>query len=128
MGRPVVMFEIMGTDGGALRTFYAELFGWQIDAENPMGYGFVEPGPGKGIGGGIGVLPEGYPGHVTFYVEVPDVEEALAQAESLGATRVMGPENIMERVDVGHFADLEDHLIGLIAFKATPPNGEPAAA
>ena len=28
--------------------------------------------------------PEGYDGHVTLYVEVPDVEAALAQAESLG--------------------------------------------
>ncbi len=118
MGQPVVMFEIMGTDGGALRSFYTELFGWDIDADNPMNYGFVEPTSTKGIGGGIGVLPEGYPGHVTFYVEVPDVEEALTRAESLGGARVMGPESIMDRVDVGHFTDLEDHLIGLISFKA----------
>ena len=28
---------------------------------------------------------EGYDGHVTFYVEVPDVEAALEKAESKGA-------------------------------------------
>lgn len=126
MGRPVVMFEIMGTDAGALRSFYTELFDWQIDADNPMDYGFVEPG-GKGVGGGIGVVPEGYPGHVTFYVEVPDVEEALVRAESLGGTRIMGPENIMDRVEVGHFTDPEEHVIGLIAFGPPQPHGEPAA-
>jgi len=29
---------------------------------------------------------------VTFYVEVPDVEAALVKAESLGGTRVFGPD------------------------------------
>jgi predicted enzyme related to lactoylglutathione lyase len=36
-------------------------------------------------------MPEGMPGHVTFYVEVPDVEAALVRAEQLGGTRLMGP-------------------------------------
>ena len=48
---------------------------------------------GVGIGGGVGQGPEGYSGHVTFYVGVPDVEEALAKAESLGGKRIMGPKN-----------------------------------
>ncbi len=126
MSQPVVMFEIMGTDGGALRAFYAEMFGWDIDDDNPMSYGFVEPASKKGIGGGIGVLPEGYPGHVTVYVEVPDVEDALTRAEGLGATRIMGPETIMERVDVGHFADIEGHVIGLITFRSAAEDAEAA--
>ncbi len=124
MAQPVVMFEIMGTDVAALRSFYQELFGWEIDADNPMDYGLVEPAQGKGIPGGIGALPEGYPGHVTFYVEVPDVEKALNRAEEVGGTRVMGPENIMDRVDVGHFTDPEGHLIGLITFASPAQNGE----
>ena len=32
---------------------------------------------GAGIGGGVGQGPEGYSGHVTFYVEVPDVDGEL---------------------------------------------------
>ena len=44
------------------------------------------------IGGGIGVGPEGYEGHVTFYIEVPDVGASLDQVEKLGGTRVMGPD------------------------------------
>ena len=50
----------------------------------------------SGIGGGVGQGPEGYTGHVTFYVGVPDVEAALAKAESLGGTRMMGPEQVTE--------------------------------
>jgi hypothetical protein len=29
-----------------------------------------------GIGGGVGTGPEGYGGHVTFYVEVPEIKSA----------------------------------------------------
>ena len=69
---------------------------------------------GIGIGGGIGTGPDGYDGHVTFYVGVDDVEAALAKAESLGGTRIMGPETVMESIELGQFQDPEGHLIGVV--------------
>jgi hypothetical protein len=57
--------------------------------------------------------PDGYEGHVTFYVEVSDVEATLAQAESLGGSRVFGPDQVMEGLVLGQFTDPEGHLIGL---------------
>ena len=119
MGRPVVHFEIIGQDAQKLQAYYSELFGWEIDADNPMAYGMVQregnlSEGGVGIGGGVGTGPEGYAGHVTFYVAVPDVEAALAKAEGLGGTRVMGPETIMETVELGLFKDPEGHVIGVV--------------
>ena len=119
MGQPVVHFEVMGRDGAKLQSYYSELFGWEINADNPMNYGIVSrdgntSADGAGIGGGIGTGPDDYEGHVTFYVEVPDVEEALAKAEELGGTRVMGPEKVMDQVELGQFTDPEGHLIGVV--------------
>lgn len=120
MGQAVVHFEVVGKDGDALRRYYGELFGWNIDANNPMQYGMVDGKDNKtasgdtGIGGGVGQGPEGYEGHATFYVAVPDVEAALQKAESLGGRRVMGPENIMDMVELGQFTDPEGNLIGLV--------------
>jgi predicted enzyme related to lactoylglutathione lyase len=119
MGQPIVHFEVVGKDGGKLRSYYSDLFGWEIDADNPMDYGMVQRegntnSDGVGIGGGVGTGPDGYDGHVTFYVEVPDVEEALAKAESLGGQRIMGPETIMDQVVLGQFTDPEGHLIGVV--------------
>lgn len=119
MGQPVVHFEITGHDPRMLHDYYSELFGWEINAENPMNYGIVARegnvnSEGVGIGGGVGGGPEGYPGHVTFYVEVPDVEAALAKAESLGGSRLMGPEQPMEGLEIGLFNDPEGHLVGVV--------------
>jgi predicted enzyme related to lactoylglutathione lyase len=119
MGQPVVHFEITGRDSEKLHSYYSELFGWGIDANNPMKYGVVQRdgntnADGAGIGGGIGSGPEGYDGHVTFYVEVPDVEEALAKAESLGGSRMMGPEKPMEGIEIGLFGDPEGHIVGVV--------------
>ncbi len=123
MGRPVVHFEVVGRDGGRLQSYYAELFDWNVNADNEMKYGLVDrqenlSSEGMGIGGGIGQGPDGYEGHVTFYVEVPSVEESLAKAESLGGTRVMGPEKIMGRLVLGQFKDPEGNVIGLIEGQA----------
>jgi uncharacterized protein len=42
------------------------------------------------------------------------VEASLAQAESLGGTRVMGPEQIMESIEIGMFQDPQGNTIGVI--------------
>jgi uncharacterized protein len=119
MGQPVVHFEVIGKDGEKLMSYYSELFGWEFDANNPMNYGAVQregnvSPDGVGIGGGVGTAPEGYPGHVTFYIEVPDVEAALAKADSLGGSRVMGPDKVMEGIEIGLFNDPEGHLVGVV--------------
>jgi uncharacterized protein len=119
MGQPVVHFEIVGKDADKLQSYYSDLFGWEFDADNPMRYGVVQRegntnADGVGIGGGVGPGLEGYDGHVTFYVEVPDVEAALAKAESLGGTRMMGPDKPMEGLEIGLFSDPEGHVVGLV--------------
>ena len=119
MGQPVVHFEVIGKDGGKLRSYYSELFEWDIDDSNPMDYGIVARegntnSDGVGIGGGVAGY-EGQEGHVTFYVEVPDVEAALQKAEQLGGTRVMGPDEVPGAgMTLGHLKDPEGHLIGVI--------------
>jgi uncharacterized protein len=121
MGQPVVHFEVIGKDGDKLRDYYSQLFGWDFgDTVGPTNYAVVPRdgntnADGVGIGGGVGTGPEGYDGHVTFYVEVPDVGAALEKAESLGGTRMMGPEEMGDvGITIGLFTDPEGHVIGLV--------------
>ncbi len=113
MGQPVVHFEVIGKDPGKLREYYGELFGWSFaDPMGPTDYTTLKDQ--DGIGGGIGGVPEGYDGHVTFYVQVQDVGEALEKAESLGGQRMMGPDEVPGvGIVIGLFQDPQGHVIGL---------------
>jgi uncharacterized protein len=123
VARPVVHFEVIGSDPDGLRRYYGELFGWRFDTPSPVAtevsdadsYGFIDlvtAEDGSGIRGGIGG-GEAYDSHAIFYVGVPDVEAALARAESLGGTRLMGPARSPNGLVVGHFKDPEGTLIGV---------------
>jgi predicted enzyme related to lactoylglutathione lyase len=121
MGQPVIHFEVVGQDVDKLKGYYSDLFGWDLESVEggPTQYAMLQRegnvnADGAGIAGGIGEAPEGYPGHVTFYVEVPDVEAALAKAEELGGTRMMGPDEPTKGLVIGLFNDPEGHVIGLV--------------
>ena len=61
---------------------------------------------------------DGSAGHLTFYVEVPDLEAALSKIEGLGGSTVMGPTDVPQGPSIALFADPEGHLVGLV--KAAP--------
>ncbi|MFL6081204.1 MAG: VOC family protein [Ornithinibacter sp.] len=123
MARPVVHFEVIGSDPQELRAFFGALFDWEFDTPSPVAeevsdagqYGFVDlvtTSDGTGIRGGVGGGPGRTP-KALFYVAVDDVEAALAQAEQLGGTRVMGPATSPSGLVVGHFTDPEGNLVGV---------------
>jgi predicted enzyme related to lactoylglutathione lyase len=112
MGSPVVFFEVLGKNGGALRKFYGDLFGWSFtEMGGDFDYGMVAA-DGTGIDGGIGTAPAGAPGHVTFYVATDDVPGSLSRAESLGGTTTMPPMTLPGG-EIALFSDPEGHTIGL---------------
>ena len=110
MANKVVHFEVTGSDGKKLQDYYSALFGWDVDASNPMQYGLVSDAQ-AGIGGGICKSP-GKP-QVTFYVEVPDLAEALAKAERLGGRTGMKPMQVPNGPEIAQFADPDGNVIGL---------------
>jgi predicted enzyme related to lactoylglutathione lyase len=90
MGKPVTWFEIIAKDAAKSQAFYAELFGWKIDASNPMKYGVIDTGTSDGIKGGIGqAMPQMPVKGLTFYVQVDDVDSYLKKAEKLGGKTAM---------------------------------------
>jgi uncharacterized protein len=112
MADKVVWFEVTGKDGSKLQSFYGELFGWNVDASNPMNYGMVEAEE-SGIGGGIGQADNG-DGHVTFYMGVDDPQEYLDKAEKLGGKTVVPVTEIPNMVTFALIGDPEGHVIGVV--------------
>jgi predicted enzyme related to lactoylglutathione lyase len=114
MGCPVVHWEIAGKSGKTLQEFYGKLFGWQIDANNPMNYGMTKTGGEGGINGGIAQLGEGRPPYVTFYVQVPDLQASLDKAAGMGGKTIMPPMAVPGGPSLAMFTDPEGNLIGLV--------------
>jgi predicted enzyme related to lactoylglutathione lyase len=122
MGNSVVHFELIGPDPPRLRAFYSRMFGWDAPAGAPVAerisgqteYSFITPSDdAPPAAGGIGGGP-GYANHAIFYVGVPDVNEALAKAEELGAEVVLSPQrNEGGGVTVAHFRDPAGNLVGV---------------
>ncbi len=89
--RPVVHVEITARNPELQRSFYSELFHWNIG-----------DGPIMSFSAGIGAPIAGPAGHIrqadrpgfTIYVQVRDLAETLAKAVELGGTVVL------ERLDV----------------------------
>jgi predicted enzyme related to lactoylglutathione lyase len=110
-GPSVVHWEVQARDPAAQMRFFGELFGWNVDANNPQNYGMVNPaGPGS-IGGGIGAAQDAP--RATFYVQVPSIVDTLDKAAT------MGGQTLMPRTDIGmivmaQFRDPEGNVIGLV--------------
>ena len=58
MAAKIIHVEVAGKDGPALQRFYSDVFGWELNTDNPGGYGLVRQGD---VTGGIGGRTAGRP-------------------------------------------------------------------
>ena len=114
MNHPVVWFEVLGKDGANMQRYYGELFGWKIDAENPMRYGMVDTGSKTGIPGGVAGTFPGLRSWATFYVKASNLDATLSRAEKLGGKIVAPPKQVLGGPMIALFEDPEGNVIGLV--------------
>jgi predicted enzyme related to lactoylglutathione lyase len=118
MGQPVAFFEVISPDQERAQKFYAEMFGWQVNADPAMGgYALVDTGAGEGaIGGGIGTSDDPADSGVKIYMRVDDLEGYLDRAERLGGRRLGEPIDLpgdFGRIAI--FTDPDGNKVGLWA-------------
>ncbi len=119
MPQPVVHFEIAAREAKPLQDFYSALFGWDINADNPMSYGLASAKDGEtGIDGAIynhnSDDENDHPG-IRIYMQVDDADAYAARAEELGG-KSMGPAQEVPGfgIKVGGLIDPEGNIIGVI--------------
>lgn len=111
MATQIVHVEVVGKDIDKLQGFYTELFGWELDTNNPQGYGMHRQGE---LTAGIGATPDGSAGHVTFYVKTDDPQVAIDTAIANAGTLVMPYAEVAPEVSFGLVADPEGHVVGIM--------------
>jgi predicted enzyme related to lactoylglutathione lyase len=96
MGNPVMQFQIISKSPEDTAQFYSSLFGWKVDADNPMGYRRIDTGSPSGIQGGIWPAPPQAPNFVQLFMAVEDVRASVDKAVSLGARILIPPTTLPE--------------------------------
>jgi predicted enzyme related to lactoylglutathione lyase len=101
---PIVFFDIAGPDTAQLRSFYAQVFKWSIDARNAID---------KASTGLDGTLRQD-PAEKVLYIGVPDVTAALAAIEAAGGSTVAKRFEVPGVVVLGLFKDPAGNRLGLV--------------
>jgi uncharacterized protein len=110
MGQAVVHFEIGCRDLGKTSDFFAQLFGWQMQAMGPAS--MINTGGGGGIQGHMTSLGHEPHNYTIFYVQVDDIRAYLEKATALGGKTLVPPVEIPTGT-FAWFADPEGNTIGL---------------
>lgn len=122
MTHRVVHFEIPVDDADRAGAFYRELFAWDVQRFGPVEYWMLTTGaePGPGAEGALTPRAEA-PEGVVVYVEVADIDHAMARVKDCGGTLVAEKMPIPGIGWSTRFRDTEGNLIGLFQ----PDDGVP---
>ena len=122
MSGRVVHFEIPYDDGDRARSFYKEIFDWQLVTMPEMGgYTLVTTGPsgdqgptepGFINGGMLSRDQAATPGPV-IVVDVDSIDESLARIGGLGGSTVVGKTPVGDMGFAAYFKDTEGNVVGL---------------
>ena len=106
MGRPVVHWELWSDNPARASDFYRTVFGWEIRQIPELNYHLVDTGGSGGINGGIMKPQAGpWPGKLTFYIDVDDIDTYGKKIRGAGGKIVVEK---MEVPGVGQFSLFED--------------------
>ncbi|MEY4736212.1 MAG: hypothetical protein RL302_531 [Pseudomonadota bacterium] len=127
---PFVWHDLITTDTVAAKAFYAQVFGWSMQAfpgENE--YTVISAGS-TGVGGIMPIPAEacerGAPACWQGYIAVPDVDVWAARIQAKGGATLQAPQDIP---NVGRFAVVADlHGAAFIIFKPKGDGAMPAAS
>jgi uncharacterized protein len=94
MGDPVVQWQVITKEPEKHAAFYAAVFSWKINSDNPLGYRMADPGSARGIPGGFWPAPPEASAFVQLFVEVGDVAETIKKVTANGGSVLIPPQTL----------------------------------
>jgi uncharacterized protein len=118
----VTHFEIYAEEPAVLAEFYRRLFGWRLECTPGTDYWRVDTGstPAPGFAGGLTYRPIAGTRGWVHYVHVASLDDAVAEAERLGAV-VLRPKTVLQkRAWYAVLADPEGNVFAI--YQSEPTN------
>jgi predicted enzyme related to lactoylglutathione lyase len=117
MGNPVVQFQILSKTPEETAQFYANLFGWTVNADNPLGYREISTGAQEGINGGIWPAPPQATNFVQLFIAVDNVRMLSEKAEKAGAKVIIPPTTLPDGGEIAVLHDPQGMSFGILRRK-----------
>ncbi len=117
MGSPVVQWQMLSNRPDELAAFYSMVFGWKVNADNPLGYRAIDTHSKHGIPGGIWPAPPEARTFTQLFVAVPDVAACVKLATALGATIIVPPQKLPDGDEMAILLDPQGMSFGLTKAK-----------
>jgi predicted enzyme related to lactoylglutathione lyase len=115
MGAPVVHWELWTKNPEKTADFYRKVFDWNIKNMPEMKYHLVETGGKGGINGGI-FTPEQsgpWPGNMSFYIDVPDLDAYGKKITAAGGTLIVEKQEVPGMGTFSLFSDPDGRVMGI---------------
>ena len=113
MGNPVIQWQIMSHNAESHSAFYARLFHWNINSNNPLGYRMADTGSERGIPGGFWPAPPEAAPFVQLFIEVDDVDACIEQTKQLGGGVIIPPQDLPAGEKMAILRDPEGMSFGI---------------
>jgi predicted enzyme related to lactoylglutathione lyase len=121
MSGRVVHFEIPFDDGDRARSFYKDVFGWQVQEMPGMDYSIVMSGPSGDqgpteagfINGGMLSRQQAATGGPVLVIDVDSIDDTLQRIGGVGGSTVVGKTPVGDMGFAAYFTDPEGNVIGL---------------
>src|ERR1700690_2168272 len=114
MANPVMQFQILSRTPEETAKLYSTLFGWTVNADNPLGYREISTGSEDGIQGGIWPAPPQAPTFVQLFMAVDDVTTCVLRAEKMGAKLIIPPTSLPNGGELAVMHDPQGMSFGLM--------------
>jgi uncharacterized protein len=114
MNNPVMQFQILSAAPDETAKFYSALFGWAVNANNPLGYREINTGSAEGIQGGIWPAPPQAPSFVQLFIAVDDVKAYTRRAGDMGAKVIVPPTALPDGGELAVMHDPRGMSFGII--------------
>ena len=114
MGNPVVQFQILSKVPEESAQFYSNLFGWTVNADNPLGYRQISTGTQDGIQGGIWPAPPQAPNFVQLFIAVDNVAMCCEKAEKAGAKVIIPRTSLPDGSEMAVLHDPQGISFGIV--------------
>jgi predicted enzyme related to lactoylglutathione lyase len=96
-----------------MKDFYKKAFGWKFSNGVHKGVHSIESGSKKGLTGSFLERGEFIPDYLSLYIEVENIEKALAQIEKSGGQVIRPPFRPDGKMELAIVSDPEGHVITL---------------